>query len=91
MYQINTLNLHNVTCQLYLHKAGKNKTVFLGDICRSVHKVYLNICLIRLVDCNTFYERRQAVSSAVPQEFLKHAIPDYFVRGTDLFSLKSVK
>ena len=24
----------------------------------------------------------------MPQEFLKHAIPDYLVRGTDLFSLR---
>ena len=27
-------------------------------------------------------------SVCLPQEFLKHAIPDYLVRGTDLFSLK---
>ena len=24
----------------------------------------------------------------MPQDFLKHAIPDYLVRGTDLFSLR---
>ena len=29
----------------------------------------------------------QQSSISVPQEFLKHAIPDYLVRGTDLFSL----
>ena len=29
----------------------------------------------------------QQYSTGVPQEFLKHAIPDYLVRGTDLFSL----
>ena len=27
-------------------------------------------------------------SVCLPQEFLKHAIPDYLVRGTDLFSLR---
>ena len=30
----------------------------------------------------------QQFSTGVPQEFLKHAIPDYSVRGTDLFSLR---
>ena len=29
----------------------------------------------------------QQFSNTVPQEFLKHTIPDYLVRGTDLFSL----
>ena len=26
--------------------------------------------------------------TSVPQDFLKHTIPDYLVRGTDLFSLR---
>ena len=30
----------------------------------------------------------QQFSTVVPQEFLKHAMPDYLARGTDLFSLK---
>ena len=30
----------------------------------------------------------EQVSTGVLQEFLKHAIPDYLVRGTDLFSLR---
>ena len=29
----------------------------------------------------------RAFSNSVPQEFFKHAIPDYLVRGMDLFSL----
>ena len=31
---------------------------------------------------------KAVISTAVPQEFLKHAAPDYLVRGTDLFSLR---
>ena len=34
------------------------------------------------------YGPEQGFSSGVPQEFLKHAMPDYLARGTDLFSLK---
>ena len=30
----------------------------------------------------------QRFSTSVPQEFLTHVVPDYFVRGTDLFSLR---
>ena len=30
----------------------------------------------------------QRFSTSVPQEFLKHVVPDYFVRGTDLLSLR---
>ena len=31
--------------------------------------------------------KHQRLSTSVPQEFLKPAIPDYLVRGTDLLSL----
>ena len=31
---------------------------------------------------------KTAISTSVPQEFLKHAVPDYVVRGTHLFSLR---
>ena len=34
------------------------------------------------------YQVRQRFSTGVPQEFLKHAVPDYLVKGTDLFSLR---
>ena len=34
---------------------------------------------------------KKAIFNSAPREFLKHAIPDYLVRGTDLFSLKTVK
>ena len=33
----------------------------------------------------------QQFSIGVPEELLKHAIPDYLVRGTDLFSLRLSK
>ena len=29
-----------------------------------------------------------SISTGVPQEFLKHAIPDYLLRSTDLFSFR---
>ena len=32
---------------------------------------------------------QQQFSTGMLQEFLKHAIPNYLVRGTDLFSLRS--
>ena len=35
------------------------------------------------------HTKMQRFSTSVPQEFIKHAIPDYLVRGTDLFSLRS--
>ena len=38
-----------------------------------------NVLLLLLFQASDF--------QLVSQEFLKHAIPDYFVRGTDLFSL----
>ena len=31
---------------------------------------------------------KQQIATGVLQEFLKHAFPDYLVRGTDLFSLR---
>ena len=33
----------------------------------------------------------QRFSTGVPQEFLKHAVPDYLARGTNLFSLRLSK
>ena len=34
------------------------------------------------------YDPEQRFSTGVPEEFLKHAISDYLVRGTDLFSFR---
>ena len=35
-----------------------------------------------------FIAVNQQFSTGVPHKFLKHAIPDYLVRGTDIFSLR---
>ena len=54
--------------------------MFLKSVMQSVFLCMKNMSsLIRL---------NQQFLAGVPQEFLKHAIPDYLVRGTNLFSLR---
>ena len=38
--------------------------------------------------CKICYQIAQQFSTSVPQKSWKHTIPNYFVRGTDLFSLR---
>ena len=39
-------------------------------------------------NCTELIVQFSYFQTGVPQEFLKHAIPDYLVRGTDLLSLR---
>ena len=55
------------------------------------HHLLSSVCWILAIVIGTnryFNSLTQWFSTGVLQEFLKHAIPDYLVRGTDLFSFQ---
>ena len=54
----------------------------MNPLCSSRHTYLVSLPLL---NCDRIEEQ---FSTSVPQEFFKHAMPDYLIRGTDLFSFR---
>ena len=54
-------------------------------------KVFPDIIVFFFLNKRAYYpflSPTSAITTNVSQEFLEHSIPDYLIRGTDLFSLR---
>ena len=54
----------------------------------SIKSLLLGKSVWEPIDLCQWFSPGAPYHSGVPQEFLKHGVPDYLVRGTDLFSLR---
>ena len=58
------------------------------NIIEKLSSKVIYILFVCLFGFSFFHYLVQRFSTGVPQAFLKHVIPDYLVKGTDLFSLR---